>query len=635
MKSDFEEIGGDVITLQIRDNSLSTRAAIKSSLGEGTSISVDAYQGNTLRFSDAITYSDNRWPMSIRRYWKDYGNHLDFCFTYPIQDVNNKSFEYTVGSTYNSQEDLLVNYVSSDATPVAIPVAMNHALSMLSFDVKRENVAGDPYTYNIEKVYISSDAKFFDNGRYVFNEGWEHNSKNTWIYENNLISNALTTEYNHTNGSDYLMIMPQTMDSLVVAVVYKGTYNGKSIIKNSGKVLYNVTYEEGKVYNYKITVPSYHGTNPEIIEGGDGWEYEEITIPITVYRTNYGFHEEPDWTQKGYHRYYMDVDDNMIQTISDYLEVSPEFFTHNIGTYITYTAAQGTNYDYNMNVTAYENEYAIGHWWDHNCDVPVEWTYSIDGVYAQLRIDNEDYSLKFDVGCNPSVTNPGEYFPKTAFVNQPAKRAYVIKWDITVLPGEPKTPRSLAITPNRNVGTTVGKTVNLTATLTDTDNHQSNVTNDSKTVWTSSDEHIATVENGVVTGKHKGTVIITATYTENGVTVTASQEVTIGLRKPVNIKISTTLPSHFGSTTIKVGESSQLVATVIFDNNTQEVVTTNENTTWTSNKPNEVSVGAHTGIVTGISNDFGVSYINITVSYTENGVTVTSGNLRMRVGTFY
>ena len=68
---------------------------------------------------------------------------------------------------------------------------------------------------------------------------------------------------------------------------------------------------------------------------------------------------------------------------------------------------------------------------------------------------------------------------------------------------------------------TVGNTVSISATVT-----PSNATNKG-VVWTSSDESVATVDGGVVTGRGQGTVIITAKTIDGGYTATCSVTSTI------------------------------------------------------------------------------------------------------------
>ena len=66
----------------------------------------------------------------------------------------------------------------------------------------------------------------------------------------------------------------------------------------------------------------------------------------------------------------------------------------------------------------------------------------------------------------------------------------------------------------------IGKTATLTATA---------VPSDSKIVWKSSNENVATVENGVVTAKGAGTATITATITINGIEYSAECTVDVNL----------------------------------------------------------------------------------------------------------
>ena len=66
----------------------------------------------------------------------------------------------------------------------------------------------------------------------------------------------------------------------------------------------------------------------------------------------------------------------------------------------------------------------------------------------------------------------------------------------------------------------IGKTATLTATA---------VPSDSKIVWKSSNENVATVENGVVTAKDAGNATITAKFTYNNIEYTATCNVTVAV----------------------------------------------------------------------------------------------------------
>ena len=133
----------------------------------------------------------------------------------------------------------------------------------------------------------------------------------------------------------------------------------------------------------------------------------------------------------------------------------------------------------------------------------------------------------------------------------------------------------------QNVEVVRGETVSLTATVAPEDA-------DNKTlVWTSSDETVATVKDGVVTTLKVGEAVITATTTD-GSNLSAICAVVV---KPV---LLTTITLNHTELTLEVGASVQL-----------EVYTTPENAdnkdvVWTSSDENIVKVN-ETGLVTYVS----------------------------------
>ena len=84
---------------------------------------------------------------------------------------------------------------------------------------------------------------------------------------------------------------------------------------------------------------------------------------------------------------------------------------------------------------------------------------------------------------------------------------------------EIKTP-SISLSESSLAFDLIGKTATLTATA---------VPSDSEIVWKSSNENVATVENGVVTAKGAGTATITATITVNGIEYSAECAVDVNL----------------------------------------------------------------------------------------------------------
>ncbi len=143
---------------------------------------------------------------------------------------------------------------------------------------------------------------------------------------------------------------------------------------------------------------------------------------------------------------------------------------------------------------------------------------------------------------------------------------------------------------------TVGESVKLTATVEPPD-----ATN--KTVeWQSSDETVATVTDGVVTGVKGGTATITAWTVDGGFTDTCDVTVTESVSGVSLNKEATRLP---------VGDTETLVATVIRDS------ATNHNVSWSSD--NEAVATVEDGVVTALS----LGSAEITVTSEDGGYTDT------------
>ena len=131
--------------------------------------------------------------------------------------------------------------------------------------------------------------------------------------------------------------------------------------------------------------------------------------------------------------------------------------------------------------------------------------------------------------------------------------------------------------------------------------------------WTSSDDTVLSVNNGVLTGLKAGTATITASVKgANNTTVSESKTITVSNVSVESVSLNT------NSTSINVGESKTLVATINPSN------ATNKNVTW-STSDNSVAI-VDSGVVTALS----AGTADITVK-TEDGnktakctVTVTS-----------
>lgn len=118
-----------------------------------------------------------------------------------------------------------------------------------------------------------------------------------------------------------------------------------------------------------------------------------------------------------------------------------------------------------------------------------------------------------------------------------------------------------------------GEKETLTATVEPT-----NATNKGVT-WSSSNNEIATVNNGVVTAVKEGTATITVTTAEGGKTATCKVTVNAPQTKPV-----TNVTLEPNTLTLEVGKSETLTAKV------EPSDATNQNVKWESNNPDIVTV---------------------------------------------
>ena len=142
----------------------------------------------------------------------------------------------------------------------------------------------------------------------------------------------------------------------------------------------------------------------------------------------------------------------------------------------------------------------------------------------------------------------------------------------------------------------VTPTVTLTATIS-----PNNATNKAVT-WTTSDATIATVSNGVVTALKAGTVTITVTSLDGG--ISASCTITITDTTPV--VTSVTLNTSVATVDISRIDQVQLTATVNGDNFPPASVT------WSSNNTSVATV-SDSGLVTGVAT--GIATITATSTY--------------------
>ena len=172
-------------------------------------------------------------------------------------------------------------------------------------------------------------------------------------------------------------------------------------------------------------------------------------------------------------------------------------------------------------------------------------------------------------------------------------------------------PQSITLPSTETV--MVGETITLTPTITPTDA----VTT---LTWTSDDETIATVSEGVVTGVKKGQTFINV-ETDNGKTAVCKLTVTESEIKVTGITLDKT------TLTLEVGKTQALNATVKPDD------ATNKSVTWTSSKTSVATVdnnGKVTAVASGnakitctANDDSGVSAIcTVTVKAVPESITL-------------
>jgi alpha-tubulin suppressor-like RCC1 family protein len=144
----------------------------------------------------------------------------------------------------------------------------------------------------------------------------------------------------------------------------------------------------------------------------------------------------------------------------------------------------------------------------------------------------------------------------------------------------------------------------------------------SKTVspwWSISNTSVASVSaDGVVTASSilssDASVTITASYTENGVTLTASQIITLKAAPAVLSGLSIS-----GGTQLQAGGQLSLSASASYTNGTTKTVSPS----WSSSNTSVATVSA-SGVVTASSTLSSDASVTITASYTENGVVKTA-----------
>ena len=146
---------------------------------------------------------------------------------------------------------------------------------------------------------------------------------------------------------------------------------------------------------------------------------------------------------------------------------------------------------------------------------------------------------------------------------------------------------------------TEGGTARLTATILPDNATNKNVT------WSTSDASIATVTDGVVTAVAPGTATITVTTEDGGKTATCAVTVAAATVPVTGVTLNKT------STSLYVGDTETLTATVAPDNATDRAVN------WTSSNPSVATV--ENGVVTAV----GAGTATITVTTQDNDYTAS------------
>ncbi len=149
---------------------------------------------------------------------------------------------------------------------------------------------------------------------------------------------------------------------------------------------------------------------------------------------------------------------------------------------------------------------------------------------------------------------------------------------------------------------TEGNTAQLTATVKPDNATNKNVT------WTSSDETVATVTDGLVTALKEGTATITVTTEDGSKTATCAVTVTAATVPVTGVTLSQTQASLYYNRT---PNTLTLTATVAPDNATNKAVT------WTSSNPSVATV--ENGVVTAVAPGTAV----ITATAADGGFTAT------------
>ena len=216
--------------------------------------------------------------------------------------------------------------------------------------------------------------------------------------------------------------------------------------------------------------------------------------------------------------------------------------------------------------------------------------YTINHGITKIRQMNWDYAG--NIVCTGDESVAIVTLPKEKNITEvPAKKALTV-----TVPGE-----KVAVTGVALDTTAIALLPEEAYTLTATVNPEG--ATDDYITWSTSNEAIATVENGVVTAVAVGTATITVTTIEGGFTATC--EVTVNPRPVTSVTLDKT------EATLEVKETVSLVATVAPAN------ATNKDVIWTSD--NDAIATVANGVVTAVAE----GTATITVTTVDGALTAT------------
>lgn len=232
----------------------------------------------------------------------------------------------------------------------------------------------------------------------------------------------------------------------------------------------------------------------------------------------------------------------------------------------------------------------------------LSWSSSDESVLYIDEFSGTFFGLSEGVATITATTTDGSNLQASAIV-------YVSENDTMTNIGNNSIAVSGIIFDNSTLTVEVGKQDTITAIV------QPDNASVKHLVWSSDNETVATVENGIVTGVSAGSATITATASDNsGVTATCAVIVNIPV-KATDVTLNQT-----SLTLTSVGDTVTLIATVSPDSAMDKSVI------WTSSNPGVATVDSN-GVVTAVAN--GTATVTVTTADGSNKtatceVTVTS-----------